>query len=267
MKKLSKYSLLLIVILGALLRIFAFDLFPPSLNWDEISHGFNAFSILKTGRDEWGMFFPLIFRAFGDYKLPLYIYLTTLPVALLGLSAFSTRLISVLAGIAAIPGIYLLTNSLFPAPAKGRDHSSGGRVTTPGLVAAFLLAISPWHFFISRPALEANLGLTLFIFAAYFLLSARENSKLYLPSSILFALTLHTYNSYRVLTPIFLLIYFLIYHPDLKLKKLVVPTLIFLASLALVVSQVLSGTGAARYKQVAILSDNAVPCGKMQVSR
>ena len=114
LKNKSLLALLILTLLGFILRFTGLDQNPPSLNWDEVSHGYNAFSILKTGKDEWGVTFPLIFRAFGDYKLPLYIYLTTVPVALFGLNAISVRLISVLAGTLAIPGIYLLTRQLFP---------------------------------------------------------------------------------------------------------------------------------------------------------
>ena len=85
----SKTILGAIIALAFMLRFWGLDHNPPSLNWDEVSHGYNAFSILKTGRDEWGAWFPSIFRAFGDYKLPVYIYLTTLPVAIFGLNAFA----------------------------------------------------------------------------------------------------------------------------------------------------------------------------------
>ena len=34
-----------------------------------------AYSILKTGRDEYGSPFPLLFRSFDDYKAPIPVYL------------------------------------------------------------------------------------------------------------------------------------------------------------------------------------------------
>src|SRR5690606_11438764 len=125
-------------------------------------------SILKTGKDEWGVTFPLIFRAFGDYKLPLYIYLTVIPVALFGLNAISVRLVSVLAGTLAIPGIYLLTRQLFPNVALNFKFKKRSVSLSLPFLTAFFLSLLPWHLFISRPALEANLGLTLFLFAVYF---------------------------------------------------------------------------------------------------
>ena len=60
--------LIIIVILAACLRLVALAWNPASLNWDEVSHGYNAYSILMTGKDEWGQLFPLTnFRAYGDY--------------------------------------------------------------------------------------------------------------------------------------------------------------------------------------------------------
>ncbi|MBU2577901.1 hypothetical protein KKA69_03645, partial [Patescibacteria group bacterium] len=79
-KNFNKILLVLILFFSFLVRIYSLEKIPPSLNWDEVSHGYNAYSIIKTGKDEWGITLPLIFRAYGDYKLPFYIYLTTIPV-------------------------------------------------------------------------------------------------------------------------------------------------------------------------------------------
>ena len=71
--------LILIIVLGALLRFVNLSSLPPALNWDEISHGYNAYSILKTAHDQWGQFLPITnFRAYGDYPLPLNLFLTIL---------------------------------------------------------------------------------------------------------------------------------------------------------------------------------------------
>ncbi|MBU1200463.1 glycosyltransferase family 39 protein [Patescibacteria group bacterium] len=227
-------------------RFYQIQTNPPSLNWDEVSHGYNAYSILKTGADEWGARFPLIFKAFGDYKLPVYIYLTAIPVYFLGLTPIAVRLVSVLAGTLAIPAIYLLVVQLL----------NNKKI---GLLAALLLAISPWHYFISRPALEANLALTLIIFGFWALLKALENPKFYLLSSILLGLSLHTYNVARVFVPLLLLAFFYIYRPKIRLKATyLIPIAILGLSLSMVVYQVFSGVGTARYSKLAILSDSAV---------
>ncbi|OHB34779.1 MAG: hypothetical protein A2Y08_03100 [Planctomycetes bacterium GWA2_40_7] len=246
---------LVIIVLGAILRFAFITQFPVSLNWDEVSHGYNAFSILKTGQDEWGTRLPLIFRAFGDYKLPVYIYATVIPVALFGLSTFSVRFVSALAGSLAVLGIYLLTNVLYP---KSQILNLKSKITA-GHFAAFFLAISPWHFFISRPALEANLALTLIIFGAYFLVRSFTNSKFYLLSSIFLSLSLHTYNTARVFVPLFLLVIFIRERRKIKWDKLFILGLsIFILAFSLVIYQVKTGEGTARYQKLAILSPDRV---------
>lgn len=267
LKNKSLLALLILTLLGFILRFTGLDQNPPALNWDEVSHGYNAFSILKTGKDEWGVTFPLIFRAFGDYKLPLYIYLTVIPVALFGLNAISVRLVSVLAGTLAIPGIYLLTRQLFPKVALNFKLKKQSISLSLPFLTAFFLSLLPWHLFISRPALEANLGLTLFLFAVYFLLKFKNNPKHLLISSILFSLTLHTYNTYRVLTPLFLFLYFLPKVKPSSIKRFLgqqqprllwLSLAVFFLSFSLVVSQTLSGTGTARYQKLAILNEQTV---------
>ena len=248
----SFFFLGVIVVLGAILRFWNLGNLPVSLNWDEVSHGYNAFSILKTGKDEWGKVFPLIFRAFGDYKLPLYIYLSVIPVWLFGLSAFSVRFISALSGIFAIPGIFLLTRSLFPEKQIAIGH---WKLKIENL-SAILLVISPWHFFISRPALEANLALTLIIFGGYYLLRFFHQKSSLLPSVLLLGLSLHTYNTARVFVPLLVLVSLIIYRPPWRdrFMKNVYAIILAILFFGLVVFQVFVGEGTARYEKLKILS-------------
>ncbi|MBI2009816.1 MAG: hypothetical protein HYS86_01425, partial [Candidatus Chisholmbacteria bacterium] len=50
--------LVLIVFFAAILRLSLLGQNPPGLYWDEVSLGYNAYSILKTGRDEHNEFLP-----------------------------------------------------------------------------------------------------------------------------------------------------------------------------------------------------------------
>ena len=75
-----------IVLLAIFLRFYQLGKNPPHLNWDEAALGYNAYSLLSTGRDEYGKSFPLSFRSFDDYKPPLYVYLTIPSVAVFGLN-------------------------------------------------------------------------------------------------------------------------------------------------------------------------------------
>jgi len=130
----SQWLLILIIVLAAFFRLYKIFDTPPSLNWDEVSHGYNAFSILKTQKDEWGVRFPLIFRAYGDYKLPLYIYLTVFSEMVFGLNTFSVRFVSILSGIGLVLVAYFISLRVF----KEKNIS---------LLSAFLVTLSPWSLF------------------------------------------------------------------------------------------------------------------------
>src|SRR3989344_2510492 len=91
----DKYKIifLLILISAALLRVLWLNKYPPALSWDEISHGYTAYSILKTGHDEWGQLLPLSnFKAYGDYPLVANMYFMIPTIALMGLNEVSVRL-------------------------------------------------------------------------------------------------------------------------------------------------------------------------------
>ncbi|HOX96106.1 MAG TPA: glycosyltransferase family 39 protein [Candidatus Woesebacteria bacterium] len=253
-----------LIALGALLRFAFLDRLPVSPNWDEVSHGYNAYSILKTGMDEWGKPFPLIFRAFGDYKLPLYIYLSTIPVAIFGLNIFAIRFISALSGTLAILGIFLLSKILFP----DKVFRVAKRQIKMEHLAAFLLAISPWHFFVSRPALEANLSLTLIIFGFYYFIRFVKSQSSLIPSVFLLGLSLHSYNTARIFVPLMVVASFIVFRRSIFSKqkfmslfrnfKSVLAVLLALLFSGLVLYQVYAGEGTARYEKVKILSPATV---------
>jgi hypothetical protein len=86
----TRLSLLFIIILFFVSRLYRISNIPPSVYWDEASIGYNAYSVSVDGKDEWGSFLPLHFRAFGEFKLPVYIYSVVPFVSLLGTKCFSS---------------------------------------------------------------------------------------------------------------------------------------------------------------------------------
>lgn len=255
MKKSSFIILILTIVLGGFIRFYGLSDAPVSPNWDEVSHGYNAYSILKTGKDEWGISFPAIFRSYGDFKLPVYIYSTILPVLIFGLNTFSVRFVSALAGTLAIWGIYLFTNELF----KKKDEDLYDKSLTPGHIAALFLALLPWHIFLSRPALEANLALTLTIFGFYFLLRSHQKPKSLIYSAILLGLSVHTYNSYRVFIPLALVSYFIFFIKKIKFNyQFFRSALVLFLFFGIMAVQFFSGDATARYQKLKILSPSLV---------
>ncbi len=204
-----------IILFAIILRFWQLGAVPVSPDWDEASLGYNAYSILKTGRDEYGSFLPLSFRSFDDYKPPLYVYLTVPSVAVFGLSVFAVRFPSAVMGVLAVLGTYFLVKELF----KKSDY-------LPLLSAAFL-AISPWHIQFSRIAFEANIGLTMNIWASYFFLRGMYLRRGLFVSSILFALALYAYHSERIFVPSLVIFLCILYRKQLlEIKKAVAIALI-----------------------------------------
>jgi 4-amino-4-deoxy-L-arabinose transferase-like glycosyltransferase len=98
-----------LIILAFLLRFFYLEKIPNGLYSDEAAYGYNAYSILLTGKDEYGNFLPVAFKSFGDYKAPLYIYYLVPFVAVFGLNIFSLRLSSAILGVAMVILVFILT--------------------------------------------------------------------------------------------------------------------------------------------------------------
>lgn len=251
----KQIRLILVIIVGIafLLRLIGLSHSPPSLNWDEVSHGYNAYSILRSGRDEWGMFFPLIFRAYGDYKLPIYIYLTSIAEALLGLNIYSVRMVSVLAGTLSVLFTYLLTRELFKKVNKNFEVIS--------LIAAILVAIEPWSLFLSRGAFEANLAQMFIIAGFWFLFKNKKRSVIYqLAGLTILGLSVWTYNSARVFVPLLLGAYFFIFkksklHKPYKNKILYLPLIFLFVPMFI---QLLMPTGQARFSWVSFVNESFI---------
>src|SRR5947207_14357251 len=93
--KISKYTVALIVILliGAFFRFFQISSIPPSPSVDEVALGYNAYSILHTGKGVYGKFFALVLRAYDDYRPALYVYLIIPFIMLFNLTLLAFRMI------------------------------------------------------------------------------------------------------------------------------------------------------------------------------
>lgn len=250
MKK-DKLLLFIIIILAAFLRFYKLGLIPPSLDWDETAHGYNAYSILKTGRDEYGYLFPLSFRSFDDYKPPLYTYLVVPAVAVFGLTDFAVRFPSAAIGVLAVLFTYLMVYELF----KNR---------TIALLSSLFLAISPWHLQFSRVAFETNSAIFFSVLGTWaFLKGVNSQAKKIrfwmTTAAIAFGLNLFMYHNARVFIPVFSLALLIPFRKFLIMNKkfLIIPAIISLAFIALLIPIIFSISGQLRFKGTAIFFDQS----------
>lgn len=242
-------KLLLILILAIVLRFFKLGSIPPSLDWDETAHGYNAYSILKTGKDEYGYKFPLFFRSFDDYKPPLYTYLVVPSVAVFGLSDFAVRFPSALLGVLAVFFTYLMVLTLF----KNKSIA---------LMAALFLAISPWHLQFSRVAFETNSATFWSVLGTWAFLKGIKKSKVKLMlwlclASLAFGANLFMYHNARVFIPLYSAMLIILFRKHLfkNIKYLLLPGFIALLYLFLLFPILTSISGQLRYKGTTIFAD------------
>ncbi len=245
----NNFALLSIIILAAFLRFYQLGQNPPSLDWDETAHGYNAYSILKTGRDEYGYKMPLSLRSFDDYKPPLYTYLVVPSVAIFGLNNFAVRFPSAFLGVLAILFTYLMVLELL-------------NKKQIALLAALFLAISPWHLQFSRVAFETNSAIFWSVLGTWaFLRGARSKDKkitYWLTfSSLSFGANLFMYHNARVFIPFYAAMLLFLYRQKLLQykKQLILPAIISVIFIIILIPIITSIAGQSRFKGTTIFAD------------
>lgn len=244
----SKYLLVVILILAAFLRFYQIDSNPPSLTWDEVAWGYNAYSLGLDGKDEFGRFLPYDYlESFGDFKPPMYAYLDIIPIKLWGLTEFAVRFPSAFFGTITILFTYLLVKQLFR---KNNEILA--------LITASLLAISPWHMMLSRAAFEANVATFFLVTGVWlFLKGVQERPFFFVISVIPFVASVYTFNTARIVAPLLIILLTLgFWKTLLKHKKEVLISIILGLFLVLPTTPFLfSDQAKLRFKEVNIFSD------------
>jgi len=223
MNRLRKVVFVLILLLAGFIRLYKIDKIPPSLNWDEISHGYNAYSLLKTGKDQWGVKWPVFnFRAYGDYPTTLNMYLTIPSVFFFGLNEISVRLPAALCGIGIVILSYFLGRILLKREIEG-------------LLLMFLAAISPWLILPSRAVFQSTIAQFFLVAGIVFFLQFVKRKKMLLLflSSVFLSFSQYGYHNTRIIAPLIVLAAVVIYKKEIfrsfqqnKIKTLL-PLLIF----------------------------------------
>lgn len=130
-----------VLVVGCFLHFYRIDQLPMGFYIDESSIGYNAYLISTTGADEHGAYLPLFFKAFGEYKNPLYIYLLAGLYKLLGFSQWTTRALSACCWLVGSFYLFLLCRRIFTS-------------RTVQLYMAIVICFTPWLFSLSRISFE-----------------------------------------------------------------------------------------------------------------
>lgn len=204
MKKYWKEIVIFLVL--ALIGLVAFfahlESIPLGFYVDEALHGYNAYSILVTGRDEYGKFLPIVFRMYGSYNAPLFIYLTTLPIKIWGLSIYSVRFISALAGFSSIFVFYFFLKNF-----------------KISLLGSLFFAITPWFVFQGRIGYEVSLAFFLFCLGLLFLWLSLKKSIYLIPSAVFLSLSTYAAYTERFIIPPLIFLFLIIFRKSIFRKE------------------------------------------------
>ena len=245
--------LLLIVLVALLLRLWALDRVPPPLWQDEVSLGYNAYSILHTSRDEYGVAWPLSIRGYGTFHVPLYTYMTIPSVAIFGLTPIGVRLPSALAGTLSVAVMYAVAVQLL-------------RNWRLGICAAAFLAVSPWHLQFCRGTWEQTVLLLAVLVMAAALLTAfhkppGQGGYLYCTASLAFLCGVYAYAAGPVFLPFLLIVLLRAYWSRVARaprRWLIAAGFILTVGLTPFALQFAEGDFRVRYRQVSAISSPQV---------
>jgi len=258
MNKKTFILLVFVILIGAILRFWQLGSVPISPDWDEVSLGYNAYSILHTGKDEYGKFLPIVMRSYDDYKPALYSYLAIPSIFLFGLNVFAVRFVSAFFGVLTIIAVYFLLREMFGE--KDLKLEARGFVFDVPILSSLLLAISPWHIQFSRIAFESNVGLSFNLFAALFFIKGLKKPWFLTLSAIFAGLAIYVYQSEKVFTPLLILVLVVIFRKELfsKSKKYILAAAIvgFVIVLPMLVYTFSNKNALERAKGVSIFADS-----------
>lgn len=232
MKKIFPVVFFLTALLILFLRFYKLGEIPQGLNIDEASYGYDAYSILKTGKDQWGNRLPLTLKSFNDYKPAGLSYAIIPAIKLFGLNTKSVRFPSAIFGLLTLPVLYLTLNKL----QKNKYLN---------LLLVTIYALSPWAYGISRTFYEPNLGLFFISLALLLLIKnfSSKNTKNIYQAFALLAISGYFYAALRYVSLIIIAIFTFVWNLGKKkidpfLKQILLFSLIMLPILPIMFSSV-----------------------------
>ena len=245
MKRVQIY-LILVLFFGAIFRLWGLGKIPEGFHADEAAFGYNAYSLLKTGKDEYGKVIPLVLRSFDDYKGAIYSYLTVPFVALFGLNEFSVRLPTAIAGIVIVLVSAVMTLALT-------------QNVLLSLVTATVVSFSPSSLLLSRVQSDPLVAV-LFMLVGWYCIGKYVGSKksIWVLCGLgVWIISCFTYASPRVLLLGFIPLLFWFYYPQLDKKMKLVFTIIIVSILFTSIYLMFESSGS-RFGQTNIFSSQDV---------
>ncbi len=180
----------------------------PDINEDEAAQGYNTYSVLQTGRDEYGRL-PIRYLSFGENKLPVTGLLSAPLIALFGLNEDTIRLPVQFIGICMPVLVYFLLISLF-------------QKRSIGYVGALLTSANVWIHTMSRHQHEAVVLLAIIIIYLIVAINLKKSQSVakIVFLALLYFVGLYTYHSAKVIMPVLVIWTLILIWKDSRFRPL-----------------------------------------------
>lgn len=183
----ERLFLVALTLSAAFLRFYRLGAIPPGFHFDQAFYVFDAVRLLQGD-------FSIFFAAPGGSE-PLYPYLITVGVSLLGVTSFSIKIISALFGTLLIPLVYGFARTFL--------KSQVGAAVTAGLAT-----ISVWLIYYSRDGERIMLEALMTLLALWFFWRGlnQQTGRNFTYAGIMLGIALYTYPAARVVPIILALV-------------------------------------------------------------
>ena len=212
-KKYTVIYLSLLTVLAITTRFIFLEKSPPGFYVDEASFGYNALSIMESGHDEHGILFPVYFKAFGEYKNPIFCYSIIPFLKIYGVSVFAVRVTSAFWGLATIILMFFVVKNY-----QKDIHAA--------FYSSLVLTLMPWHLIISRIAFEVVTLPFFILLFLYFWEKYLRTSKIQFTfiAALCMGVCFYTYSTARLLVPLYCVGVFIIWFKEINKNKIIYAT-------------------------------------------
>lgn len=211
---------LVIVLFACLLRTVCIDKFPAWFNQDEVSSGYEAYSVSNFGIDRNGVSYPVHFISWGNGQNVLYSYILIPFIKILGLTVYSTRLpMAIISCISVLAWYYILKLNI-------------KKIDKKFLTMLSMFSFFPWLIMKSRWGLESNIFLDLILYATFFInkyIDSKKKRYLFF-SAFFIGISAYSYGTSYIFLPIYCLgvSAYLLKKKYVKIKEIILPALLVL---------------------------------------
>jgi len=214
-KKRPVIYLSILIILTITTRFLFLEKSPPGFYADEASFGYNAVSIMESGRDEHGILFPVYFKAFEEYKNPIFCYSIIPFLKIFGVSVFAVRVTSAFWGLATIILMFFVVKNY-----QKDIHAA--------FYSSLVLTLMPWHLIISRIAFEVVTFPFFILLFLYFWEKYLNTLKIQFTFIAAFCMGVcfYTYSTARLLVPLYCAGVFVIWFKEINKNKIIYATIL-----------------------------------------